>query len=83
MIWVLYLYLVDCNSYNSRTRETGMEVVEMTDNNGDSSANWSHDLTCDLPFPPKLVVSSVAYLELLLVSDLLRRQVANMSQLHF
>ena len=55
----------------------------MTDNNDDSSANWSHDLTCDLPFPPKLVVSSVAYLELLLVSDLLHHQVANMSQLHF
>ena len=55
----------------------------MTDNNDDSSVNSSHDLSCDLPFPPKLVVSSEAYLQLLKASDLLRHLVVNKNQFHF
>ena len=60
-----------------------MEVAEKTDNNDDSSVSSSHDLSCDLPFPPKLVVSSEAYLQLLKASDLLRHLVVNMNQFHF
>ena len=60
-----------------------MEVAETTDNNDDSSVNSSHDLSYDLPFPPKLVVSSEAYLQLLKASDLLRHLVVNMNQFHF
>ena len=63
--------------------ETEREVAEKTDNNDGSSVNSSHDLSCDLPFPPKLVVSSEAYLELLKASDLLRHQVVNMNRFHF
>ena len=60
-----------------------MEVVETTDNNDDSSVNWSCDLSCDLPCLPRLAVSSEACLELLLVSYLVRHPVANMNRLHF
>ena len=79
----IYLYLVDCNSCNSRTMETEMEVAEKTDNNDDSSVNSLHDLSCDLPFPPTLVVSSEAYLESLKASGLLCHRVVNMNRFHF
>ena len=60
-----------------------MEVVETTDNNDDSSVNWSCDLSCGLPCLPRLVVSSEAYLELLWVSYLVHHPVENMNRLHF
>ena len=78
-----YFYLAGCNSCNSGTMETEMEVVEMTDNNDDSSVNLSHDSSCDLPFPPKFAVSSEAHLELPKASDLLHHLVVDMNRLHF